>query len=545
MSASREKKQRQDLLSQGPTQKQIREQKEAQARKRKTVIYTVIGVVIALAVVTLLVWHSGIFQRGVTAATVGDRNVSVAEMQYYYNYVRQSELYYQQMYSSYGISFLEDPYQAYDFTSEDGDAQVYNSETGQTYAEYFEESALDMLRQITALSDAAEAAGYQLSDDGKQQVEDSIDSLSTNATSNGYPNAASYLTALYGRYVTEGLYRDLLTEQMLATEYRDQHQDSLTYTDEDFEAYAAEHASEVTSYEFRYAYISGVASSTTDEDGNTVEPTEEDEAAALEEAKNKADAIVSGVQAAEGDKSDAFNELVLEQLGEDSTYADPDTNLRTEMGSNISSSVYYEWLSSSDRQPGDITSIESSGSGYWVVLFLGSGRNDDPTVDVRHILIKAELTEDDPDTEDVDESSDVPTDEQMEAAHTEAQRILDEFLAGDQTEESFAALAQEYSDDSGSSSNGGLYTYVEEGTMVQAFNDWIFDSARQSGDTGLVENTNDGQYGWHVMYFVGQNGPKWHEDAEAAMTDEDMSAWLEELEAPYETAAADGMSMVH
>ena len=29
------------------------------------------------------------------------------------------------------------------------------------------------------------------------------------------------------------------------------------------------------------------------------------------------------------------------------------------------------------------------------------------------------------------------------------------------------------------------------------------------------------------------------------MTDEDMSAWLEELEAPYETAAADGMSMVH
>ena len=81
--------------------------------------------------------------------------------------------------------------------------------------------------------------------------------------------------------------------------------------------------------------------------------------------------------------------------------------------------------------------------------------------------------------------------------------------------------------------------------MVQAFNDWIFDSARQSGDTSLVENTNDGQYGWHVMYFVGQNGPKWHEDAEAAMTDEDMSAWLEELEAPYETAAADGMSMVH
>ena len=135
MSASREKKQRQGDLAQGLTQKQRQELKEQQAAKRKAVLYTVIGVVIAVLVVILLVWHSGIFQRGVTAANVGDRNVSVAEMQYYYNYVRQSELYYQQMYSSYGISFLEDPYQAYDFTSEDGDALLYNSGTGQAYAQ--------------------------------------------------------------------------------------------------------------------------------------------------------------------------------------------------------------------------------------------------------------------------------------------------------------------------------------------------------------------------------------------------------------------------
>ena len=45
MSASREKKQRQDDPSQGLTQKQIKERKEAAIKKRNTVIYTVIGVV--------------------------------------------------------------------------------------------------------------------------------------------------------------------------------------------------------------------------------------------------------------------------------------------------------------------------------------------------------------------------------------------------------------------------------------------------------------------------------------------------------------------
>ena len=34
--------------------------------------------------------------------------------------------------------------------------------------------------------------------------------------------------------------------------------------------------------------------------------------------------------------------------------------------------------------------------------------------------------------------------------------------------------------------------------MVQPFNDWCFDPARQSGDTGIVETS----YGFHVMYFV-------------------------------------------
>ena len=91
------------------------------------------------------------------------------------------------------------------------------------------------------------------------------------------------------------------------------------------------------------------------------------------------------------------------------------------------------------------------------------------------------------------------SEEAWAASEKKAQEILDQFLAGDKTEESFAALANEYSEDPGSNTNGGLYENVSEGEMVAAFNDWCFDAARQVGDTGIVK-TN---YGYHVMYFSG------------------------------------------
>ena len=59
MSASREKKSRQSDPTQGLTQKERKELQEQQAAKRKAVVYTVIGVIVAVLVAALLIWHSG------------------------------------------------------------------------------------------------------------------------------------------------------------------------------------------------------------------------------------------------------------------------------------------------------------------------------------------------------------------------------------------------------------------------------------------------------------------------------------------------------
>lgn len=118
---------------------------------------------------------------------------------------------------------------------------------------------------------------------------------------------------------------------------------------------------------------------------------------------------------------------------------------------------------------------------------------DTKLVNVRHILVYPEGAD------GTNLATQEFSEEAWAASEKKAQEILDQFLAGDKTEESFAALANEYSEDPGSNTNGGLYENVSEGEMVAAFNDWCFDAARQVGDTGTVK-TN---YGYHVMYFSG------------------------------------------
>jgi len=112
-------------------------------------------------------------------------------------------------------------------------------------------------------------------------------------------------------------------------------------------------------------------------------------------------------------------------------------------------------------------------------------------VDVRHILIKPEGSE--------ELGGEVVYDEEAwEKCRQKAQDLLDQWLAGDADEDSFAEFAGEYSEDTDSRKNGGLYRYIAEGEMVQAFEDWCFDENRKEGDTGLVKS----EVGYHIMYYV-------------------------------------------
>ena len=142
------------------------------------------------------------------------------------------------------------------------------------------------------------------------------------------------------------------------------------------------------------------------------------------------------------------------------------------------------------------------------------------SVDVRHILIYPEGAD----------GSNIFTEEFSEeawaAGEETAKALLEQFLAGEQTEEAFAALANEHSQDPGSNQNGGLYEGVTEGEMVQAFNDWCFDESRQPGDTGVVKT----EYGYHVMYFSGSQS-LWQQYVESDYVTDKTGALADEITA--------------
>lgn len=156
---------------------------------------------------------------------------------------------------------------------------------------------IDQLQRVTILCDAAEQEGYTLSEEGKQSVEDNMDALYTYSVQSGAGSEESYLRMIYGRNMTKSLFEEMLTNAILADEYAQSKSDSFTYSDEDLETYYEENAASLDSYEYRYCYIyADIPESTTDEDGNTVEPTEEETQAAMDAASAEADAMVAEVQ---------------------------------------------------------------------------------------------------------------------------------------------------------------------------------------------------------------------------------------------------------
>ncbi|MDE7261891.1 MAG: peptidyl-prolyl cis-trans isomerase, partial [Oscillospiraceae bacterium] len=91
----------------------------------------------------------------------------------------------------------------------------------------------------------------------------------------------------------------------------------------------------------------------------------------------------------------------------------------------------------------------------------------------------------------------------------------------------FAKLAEEYSQDGGSNTNGGLYENVSKGQMISVFQNWCYEDGRQPGDTGVVYYSSTGA---HVMYFVGYGDtPYWQSACENAMKTAASNEWQQSL----------------
>ena len=205
---------------------------------------------------------------------------------------------------------------------------------------------------------------------------------------------------------------------------------------------------------------------------------------------------------------------------------------RRTTGVNAAAASYGEWLLDSARKAGDITLAENdtgSSVNYYVAVFEERLRDEENSRSVRHILFRA------------GSGNETPTQEQFDEAEQKAQDILDQWKAGEATEDSFAALASTSSEDTGSKSGGGLIDQITSNSpYMEPFRDWAVDPARQEGDTGLVKT----DYGWHVMYYSSTDDPIWRLTVTDGLAQEDYDKLITDSTEGWSVTRGSGLGLI-
>ena len=514
MSASREKKIRQELAAQGiPDIKEIRAAEERKQQRRANILYGSIAAIFVLVAAALVIWNSNIIQRSSTAISVDGVKYSAAEVNYYYNSAYNSVA--SGQYAGYvSLNTALPPSQ-----------QVMNEmdmlflgtalpegKKEMTWHEYFMSQAKQNLLSQTAVIKAAEAEGFTFTDEMKDELKLTMDTIAEYAKLNGMSSSA-YLKSMFGASMTAKTFQKMMGNAILVSYYQEKQWNDLSYTKDQITDYYEKNQNLFDVVDFEYIIFRGTPETKKDADGKVITPTEAENAAAKAAAEAAAKAVLARYQAGES----------LEALAKE--YSDIATYTHQEQGSYNTSDV-HKWVYETARVPGDKTMLESATS-YYVAGFNSRSRNDYYPVNVRHILLKVDTSKLDSKSENYNDLLKTLVD----TSKIEAESVLTEWKSGEKTAESFGKLAEKYSADTGSSANGGLYSNVPKGKMVPEFDEWIYDESRKAGDTDIIFVNQEGYYtGHHIMYFDGiADTPYWQLQVEDTMRSNDYSEWYTSL----------------
>lgn len=344
----------------------------------------------------------------------------------------------------------------------------------------------------------AKEEGIELDEADEMSMQMLIDQYSSIAAQ-GKVTLNHYLSILFGPGVNESTFRNFFEKNQLGNKYYKSVLDSFTYDEATINAKYEEDPDNYNVVDYRSYLFDGINKNADEENAKPD----------LEKAKADADAFAEKVNDEESFKKEV-NTLVVKDQDKDKEQKDEDTSLTKNARKQTLSPALAEFLFSAERKANDVEVIEDA-NGYRVVMFLNKYKPENiGAYDSRHILFKIE--EDDPEK----------TDEKMKA---KADEILKEFEAGDKSEESFAALAKEYSDDKASAVNGGLTENITPGKFVPEYEEYCMDPARKPGDVGIVKTT----YGYHIIYFK-SSVEQWYNSVEQDLRYADERDFMTELQ---------------
>ncbi len=509
-----------------------RKERLAKAAKKKThgkrdkvvgIIVKVVCILVALGFVLTFTANAltKVFyvpQKVLSAATYGDQKLTVAEYNYYYmslyNQACTLSQQYDQQYSGYGTSYFnttKSPAEQ-DYPGEDAPEGV------KTWAEYFEHMAIERGFLMKNLyEDAMNDKNFKLTEEQQTELDEAIAELTKNLeeyAENSDVSTDVYVAKTCGEGLTLEKYLELTEQDQIAQFYIEWYQENSAnnISDAEVKAYYEANRDTLDIASIRYFAVMYKTEDSTD---STAKYTEAQAKARAEEFLGKITDEESfkalAIEYAEKEYKDNYKQDSA-TLGENLTKA----------GLNQLSKDFANWTFDSARKYGDtaVFNVESQ-SAYYVAYMVSTAAKDTSvaSADVRHLLVQAETK-----TADGKELNELQKTKNFAEAKKEAEALLEQWKAGDATEESFAALVKEHTDDAGSKETGGLYEGIaNDGKYVQEFTDWALEP-HKPGDTGIVKTT----YGYHIMYFVTNDGlEKWESDTRAAIANDKYNEYFD------------------
>ena len=198
----------------------VTKQKKGMPNWLLTTITLVVTVAILLTVVLGILSSNGVFLRMSTTMETENYKVTGNMLTYYFNSTFQS---FYSNYSTYlsgstkyfSLDITKD-LKDQQFGTETYDSIFLGSFTG-TWFDYFMEQTKDSVRQMLVYCEEADVRGIALDSEDLTNIDAEIKAIETYATLYNYPDANSYIAALFGEGVTKKDVRDAIELSTLAT----------------------------------------------------------------------------------------------------------------------------------------------------------------------------------------------------------------------------------------------------------------------------------------------------------------------------------------
>ena len=460
---------------------------EKEKEKKEERISTTVGIVFLVALVclvasfpirTYLATHE-------TYVVINGEEVNKVEFDYVYNTSKNN---YITQYGSYLSYFGLD-------TSKDLSTQMY-SET-LTWKDYFEQNAVESLKQNKALMAEAKAAGFTY--DTTDEYNTFKETIKTSAAAAGVSDK-EYVRSIYGSYATMGRIEEYVKNDMVMNAYYQKLQEDNAPSDDEIQSYYEENKATYDSVDYRLTTIEADLPTEPTELADPVEETAADTTGSTDGTAATDSTQDTAYQPSDAEIAKAMEDAKVLADDAEQTVAKDGEAHENEKKSSVNYLI-SDWLFDDARKAGDTTVITNDNSHcYYVVAFEKRYLDETPSADVRVII---------------------PTEDKT------GEEILEEWKNGAATEDSFAELCKKYTQDTSAVENGGLFEQVTKTGMTEELSNWIFDSSRQAGDTVAI-TVSDSTY---VLYYIGQDQPEWKINIKNTLVSDTMSQHMQDITA--------------